>query len=62
MQQPVFTAEKNPLDETKTVIYEIKDGIKNYRFQVETASFHDDIEYDNFIEYLVNILNKKFTI
>lgn len=58
MKQPVFTAEKNPMNDNQIIIYEMSAMRKNYRFAIDKANFDDDHDYNDFIKYVVDSLNK----
>lgn len=57
-KQPVFTAETNHLDDNQTFIYEMSASRNNYRFTIDKSDFDDDHDYNDFIKYVVDSLNK----
>jgi hypothetical protein len=58
IEQSIFFALPNPIYENETVIYERAANKSFYRFTVHKANFDDDHDFNNFIEYLVDSLNK----
>lgn len=57
-EQQIFTAELNPLDENQMVIYESSCGLRHYRFAVDMANFDDEHDFEDFIKYVLESLNK----
>ncbi len=58
MSKPVFKAEINPMNDNETIIYEMSVSRYNYRFAVDKANFENDHDFEDFIKYLVENLNK----
>ncbi len=56
----IFIAEKNPLNDNETIIYQKTVIDKIYRFSIDKANFQNDDAYQDFIIYCVGALNKLF--